>query len=213
MSETPELDKILDITEWDFEPEDGKPGTSGQWYYDGLGSPKKAILELQKLKDENADLNLHAYIWAGADPFTGKQVEDLLRENAQLRADLAEAMKVIEKFKEVYPEDYEVMEWWKLYAFPFLEKRQFYDTSRRTSQIYKTVGYFAAYELARLQTENAGARKVIESLVDWMENAPLDYSNGNVGQGTDEGSYYGWKGHKAEVDKAKTFLAAHKETK
>jgi chromosome segregation ATPase len=36
-------------------------------------------------------------------------------------SELDEARKVIEVFKEIYPEDYYVMDWWKLYAAPFLE--------------------------------------------------------------------------------------------
>ena len=48
--------------------------------------------------DELAELRTHAYVWAGADPFTGRQVLDLLNENDKLRAARDEARKTIEPF-------------------------------------------------------------------------------------------------------------------
>jgi hypothetical protein len=43
-------------------------------------------------------------------------------------------------------------------------------------------------------------------LIEWLENAPISYANGNVEQGTDEGEYYGWKAHNEIVEKAKVVL-------
>jgi len=50
---------------------------------------------------ELAQLRAHAYVWAGADPFTGEQVVNLLNENDKLRASLAAAQKRVEEAKPI----------------------------------------------------------------------------------------------------------------
>lgn len=46
----------------------------------------------------------------------------------------------------------------------------------------------------------------LRELIEWMDNAPFDYSNGNEAQGIDEGNVYGWRSHKILVNKAKRLL-------
>ena len=52
--------------------------------YEGLR--KRAATELDRLR-------AHAYVWAGADPFTGEQVVNLLNENDKLRLHLASILQ------------------------------------------------------------------------------------------------------------------------
>ena len=42
-------------------------------------------------------------------------------------------------------------------------------------------------------------RQAIESVLDWLENAPIDYENGVTWNGMDEGRVRGWEGHSAIV--------------
>jgi hypothetical protein len=54
--------------------------------------------------------------------------------------------------------------------------------------------------------ENKKLKEVLKECLEWLENAPFDYSNGNVEQGIDEGEYYGGRGHSALVEKIKSVL-------
>lgn len=54
--------------------------------------------------------------------------------------------------------------------------------------------------------ENRKLKEVLEECLQWLENAPFDYSNGNTCQGIDEGEYYGGRGHAALVEKIKQVL-------
>jgi hypothetical protein len=56
--------------------------------------------------------------------------------------------------------------------------------------------------------EIAKLRAALERCVDWLENAPFDYSNGNVACGVDEGNVRGQEGHKQVVDSAKAALSS-----
>jgi hypothetical protein len=56
--------------------------------------------------------------------------------------------------------------------------------------------------------EIAKLRAALERCVDWLEHAPLDYSNGNTACGVDEGNIRGWEGHKQVVDAAKAALSS-----
>lgn len=69
---------------------------------DILEQPEKYAHELIALRDqlEAQEIDLeqqrsHAYVWAGADPFTGAQVEDLLNENDSLRARVKELERAL----------------------------------------------------------------------------------------------------------------------
>jgi hypothetical protein len=57
----------------------------------------------------------------------------------------------------------------------------------------------AEKELAHLQN-------ALRACVDWLDNAPFDYSNGNAMCGVDEGNVRGWEGHQAIVNNAKLAL-------
>lgn len=41
----------------------------------------------------------------------------------------------------------------------------------------------------------------------WLDNAPIDYSNGVVHAGYDEGNIRGWKGHKEITEELQTAIA------
>ena len=47
---------------------------------------------------------------------------------------------------------------------------------------------------------------VLERCLEWLENAPFDYSNGNEYCGIDEGNVRGWEGHKELIDAIRTVL-------
>lgn len=78
--------------------------------------------------------------------------------------------------------------------------------------------YFLSGVCAKLSAELVEADKLADALrniVDWMEKAPFDYSNGNVSPdgAIDEGNFYGWRGHKEVVDNAKFILKLWDEMK
>lgn len=69
-------------------------------------------------------------------------------------------------------------------------------------------------EVDRLITLVEASQLRIESLktmltdtLDWLENAPFNYSNGNVHNGLDEGDVIGGRMHDELVKKIKTVLA------
>lgn len=43
----------------------------------------------------------------------------------------------------------------------------------------------------------------LKEVLEWLENAPLDYSNGVTHNGMDEGNVRGWEGHNDLVEKIK----------
>lgn len=47
----------------------------------------------------------------------------------------------------------------------------------------------------------------VQSALDWLENAPIDYSNGVTHDGHDEGNVRGWEGHEKLVAELKLALA------
>jgi len=57
-----------------------------------------------------------------------------------------------------------------------------------------------------LQAENERLRASLMDVIMWLENAPFDYSNGNVCNGIDEGNVQGWNGHGEVIDAAKAAL-------
>jgi hypothetical protein len=78
--------------------------------YVGHGALEKLFFEIEKhailrahgsiilrARKEAVDLNNHAYVWAGSDPFTGEQVLDLLNENERLRNEINEVKRVFIK--------------------------------------------------------------------------------------------------------------------
>lgn len=50
-------------------------------------------------------------------------------------------------------------------------------------------------------------RAVLAEALDWLENAPISYSNGNTYNGFDEGDVIGGQMHDKLVEKIKTALA------
>ena len=52
----------------------------------------------------------------------------------------------------------------------------------------------------------------LKECLDWLENAPFDYHNGNSACGVDEGNVWGWEGHSAIVKKIKNALGIQNQT-
>jgi len=64
--------------------------------------------------------------------------------------------------------------------------------------------------IERLQAENEKLVEALTECVEWLDNAPFDYSNGITYQGSDEGDVLGWNGHTKIVNQARAALAAAK---
>jgi len=60
--------------------------------------------------------------------------------------------------------------------------------------------------IANLQKQNKDLTDALREVVEWLDNAPLDYSNGVEAFGVDEGNVRGWKAHKEMVNKFKQLL-------
>lgn len=54
-------------------------------------------------------------------------------------------------------------------------------------------------EIVRLRTKTIRLAVVAQNAMDWLENAPIEYSNGVTHNGMDEGNVRGWEGHKKLV--------------
>ena len=64
----------------------------------------------------------------------------------------------------------------------------------------------AEAEVKRLRKAVDEADKQIKENLEWFDNAQVDYKNGNVFNGVDEGEYYGWKAHKEIRDNNSKWL-------
>ena len=56
-------------------------------------------------------------------------------------------------------------------------------------------------EIERVRAISNKQRAALVACVDWLDNAPIDYSNGVTHNGIDEGNILGWKAHN-EITKA-----------
>ena len=77
----------------------------------------------------------------------------------------------------------------------------------RLARLTESIQNSQSYLDGNFLVENRKLKEVLEECLQWLENAPFDYSNGNVSQGVDEGEYYGGRGHVALVNKIRQVLA------
>jgi len=84
MSEKTEsaLTELLDIANWEFEQEDQ------QWYYEGMGNPKKAAAELAELTEKDKRLTESILALRGEMVLAKQMWKETIDQNAQLRAEL-----------------------------------------------------------------------------------------------------------------------------
>ena len=98
-------------------------------------------------------------------------------------------------FGDIPPEPPEVDEYWEDAVFAKIRDlgRQLWQWKRWRNQETERV--------QELLKENVNLRAALVECVEWLDNAPLDYSNGVTHNGIDEGNVRGWQAH-SEIVKA-----------
>lgn len=60
--------------------------------------------------------------------------------------------------------------------------------------------------IQQLQSSIAKKQNALAKVLDWLENAPIDYSNGNTFDGVDEGEVRGWRAHNQLIEIVKAAM-------